>query len=85
MSIVKLPVLSISSFSRRAFSNKRSLKGKTASSARWCQRQDRDPYVLQARREGLRSRAAFKLREINEVSLGSFPVPTIWTLTSQYL
>ncbi len=31
----------------------------------WRERQDRDPYVQQARREGWRSRAVYKLEEIN--------------------
>jgi len=37
-----------------------------ASSHRWRQRQTRDPYVERAAREGWRSRAAFKLQEIDE-------------------
>jgi 23S rRNA (uridine2552-2'-O)-methyltransferase len=36
------------------------------SSTRWLQRQLNDPYVARARAEGLRSRAAFKLTEIND-------------------
>ncbi len=36
------------------------------SSTRWLQRQLNDPYVAAARREGYRSRAAFKLLELNE-------------------
>jgi len=36
-----------------------------ASSQRWLQRQTRDPYVEQAAKEGWRSRAAFKLIEID--------------------
>ena len=32
----------------------------------WKERQDRDPYVQQARREGWRSRAVFKLKEIDD-------------------
>jgi 23S rRNA (uridine2552-2'-O)-methyltransferase len=35
------------------------------SSQRWLQRQSRDPYVDRAAREGFRSRAAFKLEEID--------------------
>src|SRR5690606_41277521 len=38
-------------------------KGRSVSSTRWLQRQLNDPYVARARREGLRSRAAFKLSE----------------------
>lgn len=41
-------------------------KGRTASSRRWLERQLNDPYVARARREGLRSRAAFKLIEIDD-------------------
>ena len=36
------------------------------SSARWLAEHDSDPYVLEARRLGYRSRAVFKLREIQE-------------------
>ena len=32
----------------------------------WRERQERDPYVLRARREGWRSRAVFKLEEIDQ-------------------
>ena len=35
-------------------------------SARWLERQLNDPYVAQARREGFRSRAAYKLMEIDD-------------------
>lgn len=45
----------------------KSLKGKSNASARWVRRQWSDPVVKQAKREGLRSRAAFKLRELNDV------------------
>ena len=37
-----------------------------ASSTRWLQRQLNDPYVAAARREGYRSRAAYKLIELDE-------------------
>jgi 23S rRNA (uridine2552-2'-O)-methyltransferase len=40
-------------------------RGRTASSARWLQRQLNDPYVRQAKAEGWRSRAAFKLIELD--------------------
>jgi 23S rRNA (uridine2552-2'-O)-methyltransferase len=39
---------------------------RTPASARWLERQLNDPYVAQARREGYRSRAAYKLIEIDE-------------------
>jgi 23S rRNA (uridine2552-2'-O)-methyltransferase len=38
----------------------------TTSSQKWLQRQLNDPYVARARREGWRSRAAFKLIEIDD-------------------
>jgi 23S rRNA (uridine2552-2'-O)-methyltransferase len=41
-------------------------RGRTASSRRWLERQLNDPYVTRARREGFRSRAAFKLSEIDD-------------------
>jgi 23S rRNA (uridine2552-2'-O)-methyltransferase len=41
-------------------------KGHSVSSRRWLERQLNDPYVARARREGLRSRAAFKLAEIDD-------------------
>ena len=41
-------------------------KRRTASSRAWLERQINDPYVLRARREGLRSRAAYKLAEIDD-------------------
>ena len=41
-------------------------KGRSVSSKRWLQRQLNDPYVARARREGYRSRAAFKLIEIDD-------------------
>lgn len=41
-------------------------KGRTASSTRWLTRQLNDPYVKAAREAGWRSRAAFKLIELDE-------------------
>jgi 23S rRNA (uridine2552-2'-O)-methyltransferase len=41
-------------------------KGRTVASKRWLERQLNDPYVARAKREGLRSRAAFKLAEIDD-------------------
>lgn len=40
-------------------------RGRTASSVRWLQRQLNDPYVRQAQAEGYRSRAAYKLIELD--------------------
>ncbi|WP_341990802.1 RlmE family RNA methyltransferase [Azorhizobium sp. AG788] len=44
----------------------KSSRGRTTSSQKWLQRQLNDPYVARAKREGWRSRAAFKLIEIDE-------------------
>lgn len=41
-------------------------RGRTNSSARWLNRQLNDPYVQEAKRRGFRSRAAFKLLELDE-------------------
>src|SRR5947209_15914406 len=41
-------------------------KNRTHSQKRWLERQLNDPYVARAKREGYRSRAAFKLIEIDE-------------------
>lgn len=44
----------------------RTARGRKASSTRWLQRQLNDPYVAEAQRLGYRSRAAFKLIELDE-------------------
>jgi 23S rRNA (uridine2552-2'-O)-methyltransferase len=41
-------------------------KRKSQSSKKWLERQLNDPYVVRAKREGFRSRAAFKLIEIDD-------------------
>ena len=41
-------------------------KQRTLSSRTWLERQLRDPYVMRAKREGFRSRAAYKLAEIDD-------------------
>lgn len=41
-------------------------RGRTASSVRWLERQLNDPYVKQAKADGYRSRAAYKLIELDE-------------------
>lgn len=41
-------------------------RGRTASSNRWLERQLNDPYVRRAKAEGYRSRAAYKLIELDE-------------------
>ena len=44
----------------------RTAKKRSESSTRWLQRQLNDPYVKQAKAEGYRSRAAYKLIELDE-------------------
>lgn len=44
----------------------RSAKGRKLSSTRWLQRQLNDPYVAEAQARGYRSRAAFKLLELDD-------------------
>lgn len=44
----------------------RSARGRTAQSTRWLERQLNDPYVRRAKADGYRSRAAYKLIELNE-------------------
>jgi 23S rRNA (uridine2552-2'-O)-methyltransferase len=41
-------------------------RGRTASSTRWLERQLNDPYVRKAKAEGYRSRAAYKLIELDD-------------------
>ena len=44
----------------------KSVRQRTASQTRWLERQLNDPYVAAARKEGWRSRAVYKLKEIDE-------------------
>jgi 23S rRNA (uridine2552-2'-O)-methyltransferase len=44
----------------------RTAKGRKISSIKWLQRQLNDPYVQQAKKDGYRSRAAYKLLELDE-------------------
>ncbi len=44
----------------------RTAKGRKVSSTRWLERQLNDPYVQRAKAENYRSRAAYKLLELNE-------------------
>jgi 23S rRNA (uridine2552-2'-O)-methyltransferase len=41
-------------------------KGRKISSTNWLRRQLNDPYVQQSKKDGYRSRAAYKLKQINE-------------------
>jgi len=52
--------------SRGARVRVRTGKGRSLSSKLWLERQLNDPYVGRAKREGLRSRAAYKLSEIDD-------------------
>jgi 23S rRNA (uridine2552-2'-O)-methyltransferase len=52
--------------SRRLSVRVKSAKGRKIASTRWLQRQLNDPYVEEAKRQGYRSRAAFKLAEIDD-------------------
>ncbi len=51
---------------RNKFTKVKTAKGRKKSSTAWLQRQLNDPYVLKAQKEGYRSRAAYKLIEIND-------------------
>ena len=50
----------------RASVRLRTAKGRKTSSTRWLQRQLNDPFVAEAKRQGYRSRAAFKLAELDD-------------------
>ena len=52
--------------SRAAAERVKTARGRTTSSTQWLARQLNDPYVHRARREGYRSRAAFKLIELDD-------------------
>jgi 23S rRNA (uridine2552-2'-O)-methyltransferase len=52
--------------SRKLAVRVKTAKGRKIASTRWLQRQLNDPYVEEAKRRGYRSRAAFKLAEIDD-------------------
>lgn len=52
--------------SRKLAVKLRTAKGRKTASTRWLQRQLNDPYVEEAKRRGYRSRAAFKLIEMDD-------------------
>lgn len=51
---------------RNKFTKVKTAKGRKKSSTAWLRRQLNDPFVIQAQKEGYRSRAAYKLIEIND-------------------
>lgn len=51
---------------RAAHQRVRTAKGRTTSSTRWLERQLNDPYVREAQARGYRSRAAFKLTQLDD-------------------
>ncbi len=61
-----MTIRSKSSGSRELKVRVKSGKGRKLSSKLWLERQLNDPYVARAKREGMRSRAAFKLMEIDD-------------------
>jgi 23S rRNA (uridine2552-2'-O)-methyltransferase len=56
---------SLSGGHRKLHTPVKTARKRSVSSARWLERHLNDPYVAASKREGLRSRAAFKLREID--------------------
>ena len=51
---------------RQRYQRVKTARGRSASSQRWLERQLNDPYVAASKREGMRSRAAYKLKEIDD-------------------
>ena len=62
----KPPGAGAPSGSGRGKTRLRTARGRTTASQRWLQRQLNDPYVAQAKAAGYRSRAAFKLMELDD-------------------
>lgn len=56
----------VSGGQRQLFTKVKTARGRKGSSTRWLQRQLNDPYVELAKKEGYRTRAAFKLLEIDD-------------------
>jgi 23S rRNA (uridine2552-2'-O)-methyltransferase len=63
--------------SRKLAVRVKTAKGRKIASTRWLQRQLNDPYVEEAKRRGYRSRAAFKLAEIDDRHLLLRPGMTV--------
>lgn len=57
---------SLSGGQRQLRVNVKTARRRSTSSARWLERQLNDPYVAASKREGMRSRAAYKLKEIDQ-------------------
>lgn len=81
---------------RRATVRVKTARGRTVSSQRWLQRQLNDPYVAEAKKRGYRSRAAFKLLQLDDqfrflkpgarvVDLGAAPGGWTWQLVRRGL
>src|SRR5579872_1771710 len=51
---------------RHATVRVKTARGRTVSQQRWLQRQLNDPYVAEAKKRGYRSRAAFKLLQLDD-------------------
>lgn len=51
---------------RQVVTRVKTARGRTTSSVRWLNRQLNDPYVAQAKKDGYRSRAAYKLLELDD-------------------
>jgi len=64
--MTKRPVKSGKSGARGLFVKVKSAKGRKLSSTLWLQRQLNDPYVIEAKKHGYASRAAFKLIELDD-------------------
>ncbi|MDP3417725.1 RlmE family RNA methyltransferase [Falsiroseomonas sp.] len=62
----KSPAGSPAGTTRQLADRLRTAKGRTIGSQRWLERQLNDPYVKEAKARGLRSRAAFKLEQMDD-------------------
>ena len=63
---------------RQLVTRVKTARGRTTSSVRWLQRQLNDPYVAQAKKDGYRSRAAYKIIELDDKF--GFLKPGKWVL-----
>jgi 23S rRNA (uridine2552-2'-O)-methyltransferase len=62
----KPPESGITKGHRQLYTRVKTARGRKSSSTKWLQRQLNDPFVQMARKEGYRSRAAYKLLQIND-------------------